>query len=143
MEVNRPKENFSTYFLEEVKNAREKAISVLKLAGERCINDARINGSYTDRTGNLRSSTGYVILENGNTIFESGFSAVSKTAGSGPTAGRDLAKEVAKDYPEGLVLVIVAGMAYAEYVQDRGYNVLSSAERIAEETIPKLLKQIR
>lgn len=143
MEVSRPKQNFSTFFLREVQNARDKAIAVLKLAGEKSINDARLQGSYTDRTGNLRSSTGYVILEDGNVIFEGGFSSVSATAHEGPDSGRGLANDVCKDYPEGLVLIIVAGMSYAEYVQDKGYNVLDSAERIAESTISKLLKQIQ
>ncbi len=143
MEVSRPKRNFSAFFLREVRNARDKAIAVLKLAGEKGINDARLQGSYTDRTGNLRSSTGYVILEDGNVIFESGFASVATTAHDGPDAGRALAEDVSRDYPEGLVLIIVAGMSYAEYVQDKGYNVLVSAERIAESTISKLLKQIQ
>lgn len=143
MEVTRPKQSFSAFFLKEAENVRAKAIAVLQNAGEKCINDARLKGSYTDRTSNLRSSTGYIILEDGEPIFESSFEAVSETAHEGPDAGRSLAKEVAQKYPTGLVLIIVAGMSYAEYVQNRGYNVLSSAERIAEEVIPKLLSQIK
>lgn len=143
MKVSREKQNFSAFFVQEAQNVRDKVIATLKLAGEKSINDARLQGSYTDRTGNLRSSTGYVILEDGNVIFEGGFSSVLSTAHEGPDSGRILANDVGRNYPEGLVLIIVAGMSYAEYVQDKGYNVLVSAERIAESTISKLLKQIQ
>ena len=33
--------------------------------GERCITEARDNGSYADRTGNLRNSVGYMVLLDG------------------------------------------------------------------------------
>jgi len=36
----------------------------------------------------------------------------------------------------------VAGMKYAAYVEARNYNVLSSAELLAEKEVPKLLKAL-
>ena len=43
-----------------INEATNKFIEV----GERCIIEARDNGAYTDRTGNLRNSVGYVVLLN-------------------------------------------------------------------------------
>ena len=41
-------------------------------------------------------------------------------------------------YPKGLVLIVVAGMNYAAYVEAKGYNVLSSAELMAENILKQL-----
>ena len=56
--------------------------------------------------------------------------------------GMMLAREVAGKYPRGFVLVVVAGMEYAVDVESRDRDVLSSAEHLAEEKLPGLLKQI-
>ncbi|MGV4578106.1 hypothetical protein ACQ1R5_10635 [Ornithobacterium rhinotracheale] len=45
-------------------------------------------------------------------------------------------------YPRGYVLVVVAGMNYALYVESKGYNVLSTAEQLAEREVPRLLNEI-
>ena len=37
-------------------------VTTLQYIGERCVAEARENGSYQDRTGNLRNSVGYVIV---------------------------------------------------------------------------------
>lgn len=106
--------------------------------GEACVTEARVNGNYTDRTGNLRSSIGYVVAYLGSVVASSSFAPVA-CATEGPDAGRALAEMVASQYPQGLVLVLVAGMDYAVYVQDKGYNVLDSAEILAD----KLVSQLR
>ena len=49
----------------ELEKVRRQIIRELSIIGERCINEARLKGSYTDHTGNLRSSVGYVIVEDG------------------------------------------------------------------------------
>ena len=48
----------------------------LQKIGEDFITHARNNDTYKDRTGNLRSSTGYVILHNGEQVFGSTFDQV-------------------------------------------------------------------
>jgi hypothetical protein len=48
----------------------------LQFIGEHFIIDVRSTDTYKDRTGNLRSSTGYVILYNGQQIFGGGFEIV-------------------------------------------------------------------
>ena len=107
-----------------INEATNKFIEV----GERCIIEARDNGSYTDRTGNLRNSVGYMVLLDG---VEQSQSNINKL-------NRKQFDTIKTKYTKGLVLIVVAGMNYASYVEAKGYNVLSSAELIAENILKQL-----
>ena len=48
-----------------------KAVEWLSALGERVVKYAREHGSYTDHTGNLRNSIGYVVVQYGRIIAES------------------------------------------------------------------------
>ena len=43
-------------------------INALSMVGEECIRIARTQGNYTDQTGNLRSSIGYMIVQDGREV---------------------------------------------------------------------------
>lgn len=116
---------------------RKACILKLQYVGEKCIRDARLTGSYTDRTGNLRSSIGYVIVDRGQIAYESEFPSV-KNGSEGAKEGKVYAHELANQFGSGIALIVVAGMSYASYVQRRGYNVTASAELIAEQLISKM-----
>ena len=122
-----------------VDDFRRKAILVLQKAGEEAVNEARSAGDWKDQTGNLRSSIGYVVSENGSPIVLGKFDKVKDTASSGPATGSVLAAKLASETP-GLALIVVAGMNYAKYVADKGYNVLSSSQILAEMRIPELFE---
>lgn len=111
---------------EYLKKAVEKFIEV----GEECIAEARNNGAYQDQTGNLRHSIGYKVLLNGEVKGQAGISTLNKK----------LIDEISQKYPKNLVLVVVAGMNYAVYVEAKGYNVLSSAELKAESILKTLFR---
>jgi len=129
--------------LEQDAKLIEQAI-IMRLAylGEECVNDARINGSYMDQTGNLRSSTGYVIAKDGKIIKQFFETANKDDGGKGVKNARKLALDLLFDYKEGYVLIVVAGMNYAAKVEARGKNVLSSAESYAMQELPKLKAQL-
>nr|DAW19193.1 MAG TPA: hypothetical protein [Caudoviricetes sp.] len=115
----------------------------LRVLGEKCVNHARqIDKTigFEDQTGNLRSSLGYVIYLNGKPVGEN-FEKV-RGGNEGLEKGRKLAKEIAGDYPRGFLLVVVAGMEYAVYVEANNRDVLTSAEHLAEKKLPEMLKQI-
>ena len=115
----------------------------LRVLGEKCVNHARqIDKTigFEDQTGNLRSSLGYVIYLNGKPVGEN-FEEV-RGGNEGLEKGRKLAKEIAGDYPRGFLLVVVAGMEYAVYVEANNRDVLTSAEHLAEKKLPEMLKQI-
>ncbi|MFZ4548944.1 MAG: hypothetical protein ACOYN4_15955 [Bacteroidales bacterium] len=120
----------------------EKAI-VMRLVrlGEECVNKARTERGYTDRTGNLVSSVGYVVVANGE-IISKGFES-SKGSTDGVEKGRKLAERLSADFPTGYALIVVAGMDYAYHVEAGGRNVLSTAENYAKQRLPELLKQLK
>ena len=79
---------------------------------------------YTDQTGNLTSSIGYVVLWNGRVVRQSDFSPVQgngkKRSGagglSGTKKGREFLQKLISENSEGLVLIVVAGMPYAALI---------------------------
>ena len=116
---------------------REKAIiNTMTYVGESSINEARTGGTYMDQTGNLRNSIGYVIVIDGKVVTKQGFS------GEGGRGSEVFALQTANKFPKGIVLIVVAGMNYARHVSAKGYNVLDSAQLLAEKLVPTLMKQL-
>lgn len=111
----------------------KQIINKFKEVGERCVAQARDKGSYTDRTGNLRNSVGYVVLYNG---VVQGKSRI-KVAQS-----QKFLEELIPRYQKGIVLIVVAGMNYAVYVEAKNFDVLTSAELLAERIVPKMLRDL-
>lgn len=122
--------------------------------GEEAYETAVREGRYQNITGNLRSSLGYVIAQDGKIIKEGGFKQIQgrgenyekvffttkaqKTvqfwargkAGDGSEGSRqgiEYARSLARS-SKGIMLIVVAGMDYASYVNSRGYDVMDSAE---------------
>lgn len=72
--------------------------------------------SWIDHTGNLRSSIGFAVYEQGSKYMESAFSQVlSGTDGS--VKGKKMINDLAKEYSRVYALVVVAGMEYAGEVE--------------------------
>lgn len=128
-----------------IKEKLERQLAVieynLNYVGEMCVNAARASSGYTDRTHNLRSSTGYVIVRDGKVVRQSKFDPVSGGS-EGGKSGEEYARKLAMDYPDGFALIVVAGMNYAAYVSAKGRDVLDSAELLAERLVPQMLKQL-
>ena len=118
---------------------KQRTIRTLAYVGEQCINDGRLKGSYMDRTGNLRSSIGYAIVDDGQ-IVQMSMNPKTLNGEEGLKEGETYLHRLAREHSTGLVLIVVAGMKYAAYVEARGYNVISSAELLAEKLIPQLVK---
>lgn len=113
-------------------------ILYLHRLGELCLIESRTNKTYQDRTGNLTASMGYIIVVNGQLTSKAGFDEKH-----GGTVGEALATDIAKDFKTGYALIVVAGMNYASHVEAKGYNVLSSAELLAERQLPIMMNQLR
>lgn len=125
---------------------RKAAVNTMCYVGEQCIKQARDNGDYNDITGNLRSSIGYCVLQNGKVVKQSAGKRFSGPEGSGlegSKEGKAFLQKLAGDYPKGIVLILAAGMNYAVYVEAiHGRDVLTSAELLARDLVPQLLKKI-
>lgn len=129
--------------IEEMIDARKKVlIDTFCYVGERCIIEAREGGTYMDQTGNLRSSIGYAVILNGK-IIQMALGDVVKTGNKGNSEGEEfLMQRIKKAQKNGIQLIVTAGMNYAEYVEAKGYNVLTSAELKAEPMIHSLLTRL-
>lgn len=122
----------------------KKQIARLQRLGEMCLVEARTNKGYMMQTGALLSSTGYEVFVDGVAIhsqFDAASGAESNAAETGIKSGQSIAESIGKG-TNGIALVVVAGMNYAAYVEARGYNVLSSAEHLAERELPRMLEKL-
>lgn len=135
-------------------NAEEYYIQRLAKAGEDAVKSAIENGNYQNRTGNLRSSIGYVIAYDGNILKEGGFHKIQGNGenmekvefttrdgkqvsfwakgkfgdgSEGVRKGLEFARSVVSS-TSGYAFVMVAGMEYASYVSSRGYDVVDSGQ---------------
>lgn len=123
---------------------KKKQIARMQRLGEMCLIEARNNKGYMMQTGALLSSTGYMIFVDGVALhsqFDAASGAESNAAQNGIKAGQTLAEKVGKN-TNGVALVVVAGMNYAAYVEAKGYNVLSSAEHLAQRELPRMLEKL-
>lgn len=134
-------------YLNRLRMGIERALII---AGEKGVEAARMNGTYTDRTGNLRSSTGYGLYENGRKIIGSSFDVVQSKIEIDPSkrVGSDIGQKVleqesVKDSGNWMQLVVVAGMEYSKHVSDKGYDVLDSAKIESEKCAKKLIKELK
>lgn len=117
-------------------------IESLTRVGEEAVKLAKMippERGFKDRTGNLRSSIGYVVLVDGK-LVNVDFAAV-KGGHAGVNEGQRLALQVGSK-TEGYALVVVAGMNYAVHVESKGRDVLTSAEKFAEKEVAKHLADL-
>lgn len=128
-------------FRERVAIIERLIIDRLIYVGESFVNAARSSGDYTDQTGNLRSSIGYIIMYDG-TVINKNFQQANKGSDkqSGVNEGQKYINELKKLYKKGYVLIVVAGMNYAAAVESKGKDVLTGSSIKAKEQLKKALK---
>lgn len=101
----------------------ERVLQSLDRAGQRVVEIARSTKTYQDKTGNLTASIGYGVYHKGVQYSVGGFGhGVGEEKGK---ARLELLASQQKSKP--YVLIVVAGMDYATYVERSGYVVLDAA----------------
>lgn len=121
---------------------------VLQLSriGEACIAKARDCGNYEDRTGNLRSSISYIVMNDGEVVVHGQskqYSGKNGDGAQGVAEGEALLERLKAKFPWGVVLIVCAGMEYAAFVENVHHKrVLIDAELEAERLFQKLLGKI-
>lgn len=122
----------------------DNIIRALSYLGEQCvkrIRDRAGKDSWFDQTGNLRSSIGYAVIEEGRKIIESAFPVI-KQGTQGASEGKRLIDALATQYSNTYAMVVVAGMEYAGYVEAmENKDVLASTELWAKQVIDKYMKR--
>lgn len=113
-------------------------MDILQRTGEEFVKIARLEGDYIDHTGNLRSSIGYVIVKDGSIVGKN--FQVSEQSGTdkqtGKREGEQLAMDLVSLFPKGYVLIGVAGMKYAVFVEAmENKDVLTNAANKANDFI--------
>lgn len=126
MGLNKTPEELAASLKRYIESNEDNMISVLHRIGQEAVNWARENGSYTDRTGNLRNSIGYMIFRDGEEI---GFEGMTQAA-----SNKNIVQMLARDSipKQGYALVVFAGMEYGVYVEAKGYIVLTGAVENSE-----------
>lgn len=132
------KSDIGKLFKQLGERAESVIITLLQRTGEEFVKIARLEGQYIDHTGNLRSSIGYIIVKDGN-IIGTDFRLSEKKGTdklTGKREGEQLAMDLVRTYSKGFVLIGVAGMKYAIYVEAmENKDVLSRAADKAEDFI--------
>lgn len=136
-----PTAEIDRYITGRVEAIKKALVYNLCAVGEQVLNAARLTNSYKDQTGNLRSSIGYVVAVDGEIVQMSSFEVV-KEGSEGARGGKEYAMQLVRDFPQGIVLIVVAGMNYASYVSAKGYDVLDSSELLADKLVPQMLQQL-
>jgi len=126
-----------------VVSIEQRIVWTLAMVGEAFVNAARektpAEGSFTDQTGDLRSSIGWVVARDGN-ILTAKFEG--KTA-EGRAQGHKIADEVLRQYSKGFILIVVAGMEYAAAVESKGKDVITGSIPAAKELLKRKIKEWR
>lgn len=99
--------------------------------GRRAVDIARkkMGGKpYQDDTGNLRSSTGFIVFRDGKEVYRD---FKPSPAGTDKATGLAIGQEKAEEEmrgSEGWGIVLVAGMGYASFLENKGFDVMQSGK---------------
>jgi hypothetical protein len=89
----------------------------------------RNNDGFNDRTGNLRSSLGAAVFNDARLVFSTSFSTV-KGGSLGSSKGREAVAGLADETRGRIAKVMVAGMEYAQMVEDIESKDVMESRRI-------------
>jgi len=105
---------------------------------ERARAKTKIQGGFGNITFNLRSSIGFLLLDDGREIAIE-FETVGPGE-AGAATGMAYARELAGSYTDGIALICVAGEDYAAAVESRGYDVITGSSLYIEQDLADLLE---
>nr|DAQ40720.1 MAG TPA: hypothetical protein [Caudoviricetes sp.] len=116
--------------LMEKKQAVDNVLNMaLPELGEKAVTFSKENKGYQDQTSNLKNSISFAVFFDGkliNTVVGK-IPEPDKVKGGQAQVQNALETYAAKPgvvAPKGYTIIVVAGMVYGKYVEDKGYNVL-------------------
>ena len=148
--------------LNEMKESVDNRLAMeLRQVGEEAVTFSKENKGYHDRTANLKNSISYALFKDGelleqhiggdiyNATYTDEHGHTKKNPLSNAEVKQDakdnLARYAAQDgvvKPQGYTLIVVAGMNYGKYVEDKGYNVLYLTQNYLREELKKVIADI-
>lgn len=149
------KVDFKIKGIEELqKRLKEKSDSIerrlemeLRQVGEEAVTFSKENKGYRDRTANLKNSISYALFKDGE-LIEQHIGKIPKPnedANGQAQVADNLARYATQEgvvKPHGYTLIVVAGMNYGKYVEDKGYNVLYLTQNYLREELKKVINGI-
>ena len=149
------KVDFKIKGIEELqKRLKEKSALVerklemeLRQVGEEAVTFSKENKGYHDRTANLKNSISYALFKDGE-LVEQHIGKIPKPnedANGQAQVADNLTRYAAQEgvvKPHGYTLIVVAGMNYGKYVEDKGYNVLYLTQNYLREELKKVVNGI-
>lgn len=131
----------SKYLLNFSKRVEAALVYTLGALVAELENHAKLNAEYKDQTSNLKGSIGGILLKDGKIVSWSGFDS---DGGKGNVEGKEFISTLIGDNSKGFVIILVAGMEYATYVENyHGKNVLKQTELKMQRDLPKMLAKMK
>ena len=130
---------------------REQLLSFLNMRlmqlAEEAVTYSKENKGYQDRTANLKNSISFALYFDGEFVT-SAIGQIPKADEA--VGGQDSVNAALENYaqqegvvaPKGYSLIIVAGMSYGRYVEDKGYNVLHLTKYYLQSEMKKIFGEI-
>lgn len=134
--------------LNQIKESVDNRLAMeLRQVGEEAVTFSKENKGYHDRTANLKNSISYALFKDGELIEQLiGIIPKPEEDSKGQAQVADnLARYAAQEgvvKPQGYTLIVVAGMNYGKYVEDKGYNVLYLTQNYLREELKKVINGI-
>lgn len=133
-----------TNFLDRAaRKIQENILKALSKLGDEAvvrIRNRSAKESWIDHTGNLRSSIGFAVYEQGIKYMESAFAQVL-SGSEGSARGKKVINDLAKEYSKVYALVVIAGMEYAGEVEAlESKDVLASTKIWATSIVEQRIK---
>ena len=149
------KVDFKIRGIEELqKKLKEKSDSIerklameLRQVGEEAVTFSKENKGYHYHTSNLKNSISYALFKDGE-LIEQHIGKIPKPeedANGQAQVADNLTRYAAQEgvvKPQGYTLIVVAGMNYGKYVEDKGYNVLYLTQNYLREELKKVINGI-
>ena len=132
----------------EKKQAVDNVLSMeLAELGEKAVTFSKNNKGYQDQTANLKNSISFAVFKDGKLVDTViGKIPEPDKAKGGQTQVQSALEEYAAKpgvvAPTGYTVIVVAGMVYGKYVEDKGYNVLYLTKGFLRDGIKDIIKEV-
>jgi hypothetical protein len=134
--------------LARLDSARNVLNQRLKELAEKAIIYSKDHKGYKDQTSNLKNSISFALYYDGELITK--FVGKIPKAKAHPKGQAQVeqaletyAKKIDVENTKGYVVTIVAGMDYAKYVEDKGYNVLYLTKYFIQDDMKLIIDELK
>ncbi len=127
-EITTDMKALSVQIEKEIENQTIQHLSKILHRAIELVRTKMLNTAYQDHTGNLNSSTGFIIYKDGKVVHKDfRESDIGTDKVTGLKEGLNIALNELRE-SKGWGVVLVSGMEYASWVESRGFEVLRGTQ---------------